>query len=330
MTFHIGRTSAVDLLDYQLLTNPSLQPFSRVVLLVRFAIAEVVLMDGIITNQQLNPSNEPGSSTLTVTGEDVSVMMDLEEGGRQFPAQFDYAIVSQIVGNYGQYGLVPPMPPASPAAFIPPLPLEEIPQKTANLTDRAFLQELASLYGFQFYVTPGPAPLTNTVHWGPPERLAELQGALSVNLGPKSNVESINFSYDGMRLQRVAFDTGKESGTINSPSGLRNNPLARNRPEAKRLTYLTLNDSKQARIRAQGIYDRSFDEVVTATGELDALRYNKLLKPRALVGVRGVGQSYDGSYYVKSVTHRIEKGRYTQGFTLTREGTGTLIPFVLP
>ena len=34
---------------------------------------------GIITHQQLSPGNDPGSGTLTVTGEDVSVMMDLEE-----------------------------------------------------------------------------------------------------------------------------------------------------------------------------------------------------------------------------------------------------------
>lgn len=328
MTFHIGRTSAIDLLDYRLLTDPALRPFSRVILIVHFDIVPVVLMDGIITNQQLNPGNEPGTSTLTVTGEDVSVMMDLEAQHREFPGHFDFAIVRSIVSNYGKYGLKLLPIPEYPATYKPPHPLEEIPQKSADQTDRAFLQNLASRYGFLFYVTPGPGLLNNIVHWGPPVRLGVPQRALSVNQGPNSNVESISFNYDGMRRQRVEFvtNTQKDSGIIDRPSGLRNINLARNPAEAKRLTYLRLNDARQARTRAQGIVDRSFDEVVTATGELDALRYNNLLMPRSLVEVRGTGDSYNGNYYVRSVTHRIEKGSYTQGFTLTREGTGTLTP----
>lgn len=90
-----------------------------------------------------------------------------------------------------------------------------------------------------------------------------------------------------------------------------------------------LNDA-QRRARAQGMVDNSMDEVVTATGDLDALRYGRILKPRGLVDLRGAGESYDGTYYVKKVTHNIDirKGEYKQSFTLTREGLGTLTPFV--
>jgi hypothetical protein len=65
--------------------------------------------------------------------------------------------------------------------------------------------------------------------------------------------------------------------------------------------------------------------VVTASGELDALRYGRILRPRGLVDVRGVGHSYDGTYYVQGVTHSIDirSGAYKQNFTLTREGLGT-------
>ncbi len=94
--------------------------------------------------------------------------------------------------------------------------------------------------------------------------------------------------------------------------------------------YLVDDDETRAKIRAQSAVDQSFDEIVTANGELDALRYNKLLRPRALVGLRGVGRTYDGLYYVKSVTHNVSKGRYTQSFSLAREGTGTTTPFVMP
>jgi hypothetical protein len=86
----------------------------------------------------------------------------------------------------------------------------------------------------------------------------------------------------------------------------------------------------QALARAQGYTDRENDNTVRASGELDAVRYGALLRPRALVGVRGVGFSFDGTYYVKSVTHNIQKGQYRQHFTLTREGIGALSPVVIP
>src|ERR1051326_6012269 len=52
---------------------------TRVVIIVTVSGSSHVLMDDIITRQELSPSNEPGQSTLTVTGEDLSVLMDLLE-----------------------------------------------------------------------------------------------------------------------------------------------------------------------------------------------------------------------------------------------------------
>jgi hypothetical protein len=59
---------------------------------------------------------------------------------------------------------------------------------------------------------------------------------------------------------------------------------------------------------------------VTGSGQLDVARYGRVLKPRKLVGVRGAGSTYDGVYYVKSVTHDLKRGQYKQSFTLAREG----------
>jgi hypothetical protein len=86
----------------------------------------------------------------------------------------------------------------------------------------------------------------------------------------------------------------------------------------------------QAFARAQGDTDASTDDVVTVNGELDVVRYGDMLQPRGLVGLRGAGFTYDGFYYVKSVTHNISKGEYKQSFTLTREGVGTNTPVVRP
>ena len=44
---------------------------TRVVVLVTLGGAPQVLMDGVVTRQELAPSSEPGQSTLTITGEDL-------------------------------------------------------------------------------------------------------------------------------------------------------------------------------------------------------------------------------------------------------------------
>jgi hypothetical protein len=61
-------------------------------------------------------------------------------------------------------------------------------------------------------------------------------------------------------------------------------------------------------------------DVVTGSGSLDVARYGRVLQARRLVGIRGAGRTYDGVYYVKSVTHSIKRGEYKQSFTLAREG----------
>lgn len=333
ITFQIGRSGPWHLKDYALLREALLKPFNRVILIVRFAVLPMVLMDGIITNVQVSPSEEPGASTLTVTGEDVSVMMDLEEKSQPFPAMPDYVIVNQLLGQYARFGLILPRPPEDPRPLIPPNPTEEIPQKPSNMTDRGYLRQLADRFGFVFYLTPGPMPGANTVHWGPPVRLTVPQKALSVNMGPGSNVRSINITYDALRPQEVRYVVDPEEeeiDTITTPSFSRMIPLARDRARARRKTSITGHTGDLGRYDAQSSVDRSLDGVVSASGDLDALRYERILEPRGLVGLRGVGDSYDGLYYVQSVSHRISKGSYTQSFTLNREGTGTLTPFVLP
>jgi hypothetical protein len=58
--------------------------------------------------------------------------------------------------------------------------------------------------------------------------------------------------------------------------------------------------------------------VVTASGQLDVLRYRGLLKARRLVGVRGAGTLYDGHWFVRSVSTTVARGRLTQSFSLDR------------
>ncbi len=336
LTFNAGRKGVADIVDFDHLSSQLLRISNRVILTVILNGIPNVLFDGIITNQQLEPSNEPGQAKIVVTGEDVSVMMDMMEVTMEHPAQLETVIALKIIAMYAQYGLIPMVIP--PVVIDPPIPIERTPVQSSR-TDYQYLNDMAERYGYIFYIIPGPAPLTNTAYWGPPIRVGFPQPALSIDMGSDTNVSSISFQHDGMKPQMV-MGTVQDSMTNQAmpvmslmslrpplslmPSLPLNFPLIQTKMMSDNSRYSYI----QAFARAQGMVDKSVDEVVTASGELDVQQYGTLLRPRELVGVRGAGFTYDGLYYVKKVSHKIAKGSYTQSFTLTREGTGAITPMV--
>jgi hypothetical protein len=338
LVFQIGRAGPTDLLDYALLLNPLLRPFNRVILMVLFNAMPKVLIDGLITNQQFSPGNAPGTATLTLTGEDVSIAMDMTKKRAEWPAMSEMVIANLIIGTYAQYGLVPMVMP--PPSIDQPLPIERTPVQQG--TDLEYLKTMAQRFGFVFYVEPGPAPGVNTAYWGPPKRAGLPQRALTVSQGPETNVDNINFTYNAM-APTIVDDVVQDRLTNTSLpvmtfASLRLPPLAAMPALPFQLPNVRTSLLEQspglsvieAYARAQGVTDKSVDSVVTAQGELDALRYGDVLAPRGIVGLRGAGFTHDGFYYVKSVSHAISRGQFKQRFSLTREGTGAITPVVVP
>jgi hypothetical protein len=295
-----------------------------------------VLMDGIITNRTLSPGAQPGATTLTLTGEDLGLWLDMEERQVEHPLPEEALIVARVLAPYLSRGLVPDVRPAP--IPNPVLPVERVP--TQQGTDLEYLRKLAERVGHVFQVEPGPAPGISTAYWGPPKRIGVPQPALSVDMGPATNVLSIRFEANALGPVAVAGEVADaRTGTtlpvramvplrpplVPLPAWLVNQPNVRQRllPDG------TEGGMAGAMARAQGMVDTASDNVVTAQGELDVARYGRLLRPRGVVGVRGAGFTHDGLYFVKSVTHKISRGQYRQDFTLTREGDGALTP-VLP
>jgi len=78
ITFNAGRIDSISQ-DNSILENFIRKPFSRVKIMMTIDSVSHVLIDGVITRHQLNPSQEVGKSTITIIGEDVRLMIDLEE-----------------------------------------------------------------------------------------------------------------------------------------------------------------------------------------------------------------------------------------------------------
>ncbi len=329
-----GGGQADSILDYGLVSNPLLKQFNRIIIMITFEAFPKVLVDGIITHRQLNPSNEPGESTLIITGEDVSIMMDLEEKSETHPNQPDMLIVHKIILSYAQYGLVPVVKP--PISVDVPLIVDRIP--TQQSTDLEYIVNLARSHDHIFCIEP-TAPGINAAYWGPLDLIGLPQKALSINMGPDTNVSSINFQYNA--LKPILVNGSVMDRTTNATMPVRTfaslrPPLSSqpavlvNQPNVRTKKFRSSGvNALQAFSIAQSETDRSMD-VLTVTGEMDGLIYGNVLRARKLVGVRGAGYGHDGFYYVKNVTHKIMIGSYKQTFTLTREGLGSLTPLVQP
>ena len=76
ITLELSRPRGAGNRDYPVVSSQALRIGNRVQITARLGDRQHPLMDGIVTNHQTAPSNEPGASTLTVSGEDLTVLLD--------------------------------------------------------------------------------------------------------------------------------------------------------------------------------------------------------------------------------------------------------------
>lgn len=328
LSFAVSKASVITRL---LLPTGLLDPGARVIVAVILDGTPTVLVDGVVTRQDLAPADDPGASTLTLTGEDLTVVMDVDYVHACYPALTTEARVALICLKYGAYGIVPLAIP--PLLTDTPNPIDQIPVQTS--TDLDHIQALARLAGYVFYIDPGPVPGVNTAYWGPEIRIGPPQPALTVNMDAASNVESLSFGFDGRAKTTYTITIQEPNTKLGIPVplpdvGLLRPPLAARQPKPMRTRPLEesaqLNPVQAALLGLSR--SATANDSISGNGTLDVLRYGHVLKARQLVSVRGAGLAYDGLYYVKSVTHDIGRGDYRQRFQLGRDGLIPLTPVV--
>jgi hypothetical protein len=304
---------------------------TRVVIIVTLKGIPNVLMDGIVTQQQLAPSNEPGQTKLTITGEDLSVLMDVVPVQLLHPEP-QTAQINLTLSKYLVFGIVPVViPPIIPLIKNPVVKID-----TQTTTDREFIRTMASNCGYVFYVEPGPAPLTSIAYFGPDVRLPIPQPPLNVNMDAHTNVESLSFTLNGLAKKIIVMRildpfTSKITVEIPLPNiSLLRPPLGARLTPPARVEFNDTLAKFTSDIVAQKAFGLMFNnsDAISASGSLDVLRYGRILRSRMLVGVRGAGLAYDGLYYVNSVSHAIKRGEYKQNFSLSRDGLISLTPRV--
>jgi hypothetical protein len=326
-------TSRQSVITRSLLPTGYFDPKTRVIVVAIVGGLPTVLVDGIITRQEIGPSDEPGASTLTLTGEDLSVLMDLRHVRACYPAMPFHARVMLICAKYALHGIIPAAVPTVITNL--PNPIEHIPIQSS--TDLDYIKALASEAGYVFYLVPGPVPGLNTAYWGPEIRAGLIQPALRINMGTATNVESLTFSFDGLARRQYAVSLTEPNTKITVSVPVPDISLLR--PPLAARPAVALKEQPLPDVSGRSIPEMLLlglsrtsqsSDAISGQGRLDVLRYGRVLAARQLVGVAGAGLSYDGLYYVRSVTHDIKRGEYKQSFSLTRDGLVSLTPQVVP
>lgn len=324
--------------EYAVMEDGRLQPGCRVIIAAVTGAVPVPIMDGLVTGLWLDPGTNPGNARVVVSGADLSVAMDLHERIASYPNMNEAMIVAELVARYARFAIVP--------EIVPPLEMElpTVLQRTPiqHGTDLDYLYAMADRFGYVFTVRPGAVPGVNVAYWGPPPRLGTPLPALSVGEGTLGNVNSLSFTLDGRAAFTVSGLIPDSAGfvsdiPVDAPMPTLEPPLARHSPfpSSSMLGSRQLRNSEgfsllRAMALAQGRVNLSSTRVARAEGEIDVVRYGSLLRPARLVGVRGAGATFDGNWMVDRVVHTLRRQEYRQSFSLSRDGTGALLPAVLP
>ncbi len=315
-----------------LVSGGSSLPMIRVIIVVTLNGQSEVLIDGVMTKHDVKPGSSPSTSSLSVTGEDLTKVLDyIDLSGTPYPAMPPFARVNLMIAKYAFLGIIPKVIPS--VMLDVPNPLEIIPRQDGK--DLGYIQKLAKEVGYVFYHEPGPTPGVSFMYWGPEIRFGLPQPALNSDMDAHTNVEDISFSFNSERTTIPVLMIHNKETKVPIPIPLPSSnplspPLGVIPPIPKNIEFCDkLGKHTPAQAIMQGLATAAKSaHAVTASGTLDVIRYGRVLKPRKLVGVRGVGHAYNGLYYVEKVTSTIKRGEFKQHFDLSRNGLLSTVPRV--
>lgn len=303
----------------------------RVVIAVTLSGRTEVLMDGVVTQHATSGGGEGGRAMLTVTGLDLTAVMDRQDlSGLPYPALPAEGRVTLMLLKYAPLGIVPVVVPS----VMVDVELPTYKFRPQEGTDYAYASALAEQVGYVFHLDPGPVPGVSRAYWGPEIRVGPPQRALALGADAGRNVASLSFSFDNTKNAIPTLFYYNEATKAVIPIPLPpitplSPPLGLIPPIPTRLVPVGDGLSKQSLARGimVGLAEAArFADAVTGRGELDVRRYGAVLRARRLVAVRGAGPAFDGLHYVTQVSHRLRRGEYRQGFELVRNGLISTLP----
>jgi phage protein D len=275
------------------------------------------LISGYITH--IRPAFGAGLDDchLEIWGMDASVLMNREDKLKDWPSRKDSDIATEI---FGAYGLTPRVEDTDLVHD------EQVSTIIQRETDIQFLKRLALRNGYECYVDG------DTGYFQPPQLSGTTQPVLSVQFGDDTNVNRFQLEVNALAtanvtISQIDHDTKEVLDAASTPgnqqalgaNGADSYLGAGMTPGLVCIGKTVTTGNPEMTALAQGLYDEG-EWFVTGEGEVAANQYSSVLKPRASVTIKGVGETHSGIYYVTHVNHIFNADGYTQRFHVKRNG----------
>jgi phage protein D len=273
------------------------------------------LLTGYVTHVRPDFGAAPEQCVLEIWGMDAGVLMDRIDHLRGWPDKRDSDVATEL---FQAYGLTPEV---TGTAVVHDQQVSTIIQRE---TDLQLLKRLALRNGFECYVDG------DTGYFGPPRAADRPQPVLAVQFGEETTVSRFSLEVDALTPADVAmYQIDHMSGDLldatasttsdpvlgaTGPAGLRAPGMA----AAQVVVAQTVaTGAPEMSALCQGLHNLG-EWFVTGEGEVVANQYGTVLKPRAPVTIKGIGETHSGVYYVTHVTHRFDADGYRQSFKVRR------------
>lgn len=255
--------------------------------------------------------------SLEIWGLDATVLMDREDKLQDWPSRKDSDIATEIFSTYGLTAQV------KDTGVIHDEKLSTIIQRE---TDIRFLRRLALRNGYECYVDG------DTGYFQSPQLSTAPQPVLAVQFGDDTNVNRFQLDVNALAtadvsIAQIAHDTKQVLTESSSPGsqqalGANGSDSYLGPGTSSALVYIgktvTTGNAEMSAL-CQGLYNEG-EWFVTGEGEVAANQYGNVLKPRAPVTIKGIGETYSGIYYVTHVHHIFNSDGYVQRFRVKRNG----------
>ena len=284
-----------------------MRPWNQLEVKILLDNQEVELFSGYIIKVSIGFSGD--THNVTATCQDKSVLMDREHiirvwGDEDEPVT-DGDIVSEIADKYQLE--------VQAEAGITHSQLNQ------NDTDIRFLYKLARANGYEMRISEA------CLYFGQFHLDGEPQQAIMVYAGEDSNCIDFLLTDDGYKPDSVLVDIYTDQDFEHQelfPKQRRLGSedcetLSRNSGSFNWKVRLHGLPSETALAIAQGKAEENAWKI-SATGSLNGILYGAALEAGKTVDVQGIGSAYSGTYYVDSVTHRIDQTGYKQQFKILR------------
>lgn len=300
--------------------DEQLRVWNRVTIIAIFPTQTEIVVDGYISHLTVATDPQGTHVTAQIRGVDASYALNLEEKRRIWIGKTYEEIVEAILTENELVPRVTPPEPAPPAHTV-----------AQRGTDLQLIRELARRRGYDFFVSGA------TAFFRPPNLEGTPQKLIAVNFGDETNCTQISIDADGTApteatsefldqmtgeyAAATAADSGLPALGVSPLAGLRGGAGLSQRAVVTRrigaLTQARADDYTAGVLRRGGFW-------LTARGQLNGLRYGRVLRVRRTVTVKGLGSTYNGVYYVRKLRHQMTDRTYTMDFELVRNALDAL------